>query len=90
MKQQLYSIKDEVTGWTAPIIVQANDEEAKRTFLETFNGQNNMLAKYPKDFSIWWIGERDTIDGHLTEKEPRLIMRAENIARKEEKNDNME
>lgn len=84
MKQQLYSIKDEVTGWNAPIIIQANDEEAKRTFVESCQDERSMLYKYAKDYSCWWIGERDTIDGQLTEGEPRLVIRGESIARREE------
>lgn len=85
MKQQLYTVKDEITGWIAPIIIQANDEEAKRTFMQECNHPESMIAKYPKDYSLWWIGERDTVDGRLHETEPRLIIRAESIARKEEK-----
>lgn len=84
MKQQLYTIKDEITGWNAPIIIQANDEEAKRTFIESCQDERSMLNKHPKDYSIWWIGERDTIDGRISEGEPKLILRAEYIKRKEE------
>lgn len=91
MKQQLYTIKDEITGWNAPIIIQSNDQEATRTFTEEANNKDSMINRYPKDYSIWWIGERDTVDGWLTETEPRLIMRAESIVRKEaKKNDELE
>lgn len=79
MKQQLYAIKDEVTGWNSPIIVQANDQEAARTFMESCGDERSMLWKYRKDYSIWWIGERDTVDGRLTEGEPRLIIRGDSI-----------
>lgn len=83
MMQALYTVKDEITGWSAPIIIQANDQEATRTFAESCRDERTMIWKYPKDFSLWCIGERNTVDGRLEAIEPRLVIRAESIYRRE-------
>lgn len=88
VKQQLYAIKDDVTGFNSPIMIMANDEEAKRIFLTEVENPESQLHKWQKDFSLWQIGERDTVDGRLTEQEPRLIIRAEAYIKKAERKAN--
>lgn len=83
MMQDLYTVKDEVTGWNAPVFIQANDQEAIRTFAENCRDERSLICKYPKDFSLWHVGRRDTVDGRLEAIEPRLIIRAESVYRKE-------
>ena len=50
----LYSIKDELEGFTPPVICK-DDQNAKRWFKTQL--ENNPLMKgNPTDFSIWLIG----------------------------------
>lgn len=72
MKERMYSVKDEHTGFT-PAIPLANDEVAKRYFHEVM--ETSMTVKLaPKDFSIWYLGEFDRETGE-TKNDIKLIER---------------
>lgn len=84
MNQRIYAIKDDVTGFNSPLTIFANDQEALRVFLGEVENPESMLNKWQKDFSLWLVGERDTVTGRLVELEPELIMRAENYVKRSE------
>lgn len=74
----MYSIKDELNGFTTPIPFMS-EELAKRYFRDQYEG-NPTIKNSPKDFSIWKMGTFDTEAGNYI-GEPngnQLIERAEN------------
>lgn len=74
MKNCLYSIKDELSEFAAPIMLK-DDNVAKRYFhLQLEN--TPLLKDNPTDFSIWCVGEVDTNTGIVTGYNvPQLIER---------------
>ena len=72
MMNKMYSIKDELNGFT-PSIPFPSDEVAKRYFREI--KENNITIKTtPQDFSLWKTGEFDTETGETT-NEIKMIER---------------
>lgn len=79
MRLLAFSIKDELTGYKTPII-NASEDDMKRTFSLEAANPGSLINKCKKDFSLWLIGEWDTDTGiFLNYNEKKLIERAENI-----------
>lgn len=79
MKMALYSLKDELNGFTSPIPFM-NEELAKR-YLKDQYMSNPTVKNTPEDFSLWKVGEYDTELGHITpEEQPVLIERSSSYA----------
>lgn len=77
MKEFLYAIKDDLSGFAAPMEF-LNDEIADRWFKDHVT-KNEYLSNNAKDFSLWKLGEADTDKGTITgypEAELKLIRRA--------------
>lgn len=70
---KLYSIKDELVGFTPPIPLPS-DTVAKRYFMDQLIG-NPTMKNSPKDFSIWAMGTFETHSGRIKSKEPELLER---------------
>lgn len=81
MIMQMYSIKDELNGYTTPIPFMSEDI-AKRYFWDQYQG-NPTINNSPKDFSLWNMGTFDTDSGtfigHVDGN--KLIERAENYGK---------
>lgn len=78
----IYAIKDEVIGFTGAIMTLHNDDEAKRMMASTIKAADNQIAQYPKDFSIWRVGELDRITGEIkTEPTPVYVCRGSDFAK---------
>lgn len=76
----LYSIKDELNGFT-PLIPFNNEEMAKRYMKDQYES-NPTIKNTPEDFSIWYICSFDTETGKISQKgEPKLIERAGNYGK---------
>lgn len=78
MKEFLYEIKDDLSGFAAPMEF-INDDIADRWFRGHVTN-NDYLKNNSKDFSLWRVGECDTETGTLIgypEAELSLIRRAE-------------
>ena len=71
---KLYSVKDELSEFAAPLPFQ-DEAQAKRYFRYTAEN-NKMMADNPEDFSIWEIGTFNSENGYIGNKEPKLIERA--------------
>lgn len=69
---KLYSIKDIKSGFNAPF-VSANDEIAKRTFLDLCRDTNTTVGKFKEDFELWYIGEMSESKGTI-EGEPEYLV----------------
>lgn len=78
MKFCLYSIKDELSGYAAPVMIK--DEDLTKRYFKNVVENNDMIKTSPKDFSIWEIGyfDTDTATIEVSMQHPRLIERAEN------------
>lgn len=76
---RIYAIKDEIIGFTGAIMTATNDEQVKRNMAVMVNEPGNQMNLWAKDFSAWYIGEIDKIDGHLTEVQPQLICRGDSL-----------
>lgn len=80
----IYAVKDEIIGFTGSIMVLRNDEEAKRMMDSTIRSGDSMFNQYPKDFSIWKLGNLDRITGMIEpESTPQYICRASDFIQKE-------
>lgn len=78
MIMEMYSIKDELNGYTTPIPMQS-EEIAKRYFKDQYLG-NPTVKNSPEDFSIWHMGTFDTETGEYTQTKQsiKLLERAKN------------
>lgn len=76
MKIKMYSIKDELNGYTTPIPI-ASDDLAKRYFKEQVY-TNPTIKNSKEDFSIWRMGTFDTETGEYKNEVPVLLERAQN------------
>ena len=77
----MYSIKDELNGYTCPIPM-ISEEVAERYFKDQMIG-NVTMKNSPKDFSLWKMGTFDSECGTfmaLPETGIKLIQRGENYA----------
>lgn len=81
MKNKIYEIKDDVTGFDGNIMLLENDEDAKRVFALEVNNEESIINKWHKDYSIWAAGERDRITGEIKSEQPRLVARATSLLR---------
>lgn len=76
MIYNMYSIKDELNGYTTPIPI-TNDELAKRYFKEQVM-TNQTIKNSKEDFSIWKMGGFNTETGEYKNYNQKLIERAKN------------
>lgn len=78
MTMTMYSMKDELNGYTTPIPIMS-EELARRYFKDQVLG-NPTIKNSPKDFSIWETGTFETETGIYLNREggAKLIERAEN------------
>lgn len=86
---RLYGVKDDIIGF-GTVAIFDNDEVAKRAMAQTVAEGDNNIAKWPKDFSIWYLGEIDKVDGHLTEVQPQRVCYASEFIRKEVSNNDIQ
>lgn len=64
---KLYSIKDVGSGFTQ-VITANNDYDAKRILTGIVNGQPSLIQQYPKDFSLYALGELNQDTGVVAPK----------------------
>lgn len=57
----LYSIKDELSEFAAPIML--NDENVAKRYFHVQLENTPLLKSNPTDFSIWCVGELETKSG---------------------------
>lgn len=76
MKLKMYSIKDELNGYTTPIPIPS-DDVARRYFKEQIM-TNPTIKNSKEDFSIWRMGTFYPETGHYDDEAPVLLERAKN------------
>ena len=72
MIYKMYSISDELNGFTPPIPI-LKEELAKRYFKDQMLG-NPTMTNSPEDFSIWEVGKFDTESGHYTDYDKLVLI----------------
>lgn len=73
MTDNLYAIKDELSGYGSPVPIK--DEPQAIRWWRNMLVDNRLMANSPKDFSLWQIGLFDTETGIVTPIEHKLIER---------------
>lgn len=73
MIYEMYSIKDELSDYSAPIPF-LNCDGAKR-FFRTQLEENEFMRHNKQDFSLWYMGLFDNETGSITENLCKLIER---------------
>lgn len=71
----LYSIKDELSGFAAPIPLE-DDKQAKRYFKQRLL-DTPIMKSNPTDFSIWCIGQFDTNTGVIRAFNPADLVKVD-------------
>lgn len=78
----LYTVKDECVGFGA-VIMQDNDSVAMRAFAHECGKADSYWHTHPADFSLWKIGQFDTVTGMLLDDQPTIVCRASDFVGKE-------
>lgn len=78
----IYSVKDDLTGFQQPTF-EINEQVAMRNFAYAINEVKGILSANPNDFSLFKVGEFDTDTGVITCCDPKIIVRADSILRKD-------
>lgn len=73
MKLEMYTIKDELSEYAAPLPFTDCDN-AKRYF-RTQLEENVFMKHNKKDFSLWYMGLFDTVTGEMQENFCKLVER---------------
>lgn len=77
MVYPIFSINDALVGFQSPTIMN-NDAFAMRAFKENFDDVKN-----PADYSLWKIGDFDTVTGEIIPSVPAVICRATDFVKGE-------
>lgn len=79
MNHGVYSIHDKKTGEYSQPFFARNDQQAVRNFTGacTNEEQTNMLARYPRDFTLCKIGEWDDDAGMINGSIPQPMLTAD-------------
>lgn len=77
MKQSLFAIRDLKVCAYKPPFTARNEKEAQRMVADAarFDGnRGNILADYPEDFDLMFVGEFDDLAGVLIPVQPECII----------------
>lgn len=69
MKSNLYSVYDSKTEDFSPPFLAPTDGAAIRMFSDTVNKPGSQLYEHPEDFCLFFVGEWDSSNGMLNNKE---------------------
>lgn len=70
----LYTIRDKKADAVAAPFAAPNDGVACRYVMESLRDPQSMLAKYPKDYEVLFVGEYNESTGELGPAPARLIV----------------
>lgn len=65
MKNRMYSVYDRKTLVYLPPYFALTDGAAIRTLSDAVADRNNMLAKHPNDYVLYFVGEFDDTNGQV-------------------------
>lgn len=81
MKLKLYSVFDAKAAFFGVPVFDMNDATAVRRFSDQVNSDNpdNQWAKHPEDFSLFRVGEYDSLTGKLSGEIPECLITASSM-----------
>lgn len=80
MKRHVYTVLDcKAASYSRPL-VEDSDASAVRMIASVIRDGDNMMSRYPGDYSLWCIGEWDDQSGELTAHKPLLVRSVGDIA----------
>lgn len=82
MKLKAYSIFDHASETYAGPFFVPKERIALRIFTEMANDMRTEVAKYPKDYELFYIGGLDTSTGVLTAESRIMVARASSLVKK--------
>lgn len=71
----VYAVKDNLIGFTMPVI-RDNDAIAVRIFDDECNADGSRYKTHPNDFALYYIGTYDTDNGIMQPETVRLVASA--------------
>lgn len=66
MVLKVYSIRDSKAEAYNPPFFKHSHGEAERDFATLANDEKSMVAQYPEDFDLYFLGEYDNISGKIS------------------------
>ena len=74
MKYPVYSIRDCVLDAFEPPFLALHDAAASRTFRNLLDDDGSPYCQNKADYSLWRVGEFDTVEGVLDSTAPVRLM----------------
>lgn len=78
----IMAIKDERTEFNAPF-TSKTVQEAERQFATIVKDKDTLVGQFPEDYSLWHLGNYDTMKGTIIPCEPELLIRAKELVKNE-------
>lgn len=83
MLYNIYSIKDEKTGFLTPTI-DVNDDSALRNFQYACMNADSLFFTFPSDYSLYRLGQYESDIGHIIcDDVPIFLCSASSFVKKE-------
>lgn len=80
MKQYLFSVLDgKVGSWSRPFC-EPTSQAAVRMVISIIRDGDNLLAKFPSDYSLWEVGQFDDETGEVSGYRPVLVRNVGELA----------
>jgi hypothetical protein len=74
---KMYSVRDAKAEVFKPPFYKQTHGEAERDFRMLCNDEKSIVAKYPEDFDLWYMGEFDDCSGKMQSlSSPQHIIKA--------------
>nr|AVQ10164.1 nonstructural protein [Gokushovirinae environmental samples] len=79
MRLKIFTIRDSKGETYNTPFFQKTHGEAERNFRELVKDEKSMVAKYPDDFDLYYLGEYDDTNGNIISLEtPQHMVKAVN------------
>jgi hypothetical protein len=76
MKLKIYSVRDQKAEVYNTPFFQKTHGEAERNFMRMAQDSKTLVAQYPKDFDLYYLGEYDDNLGTIESIQPEHVMSA--------------
>ena len=81
MQQRMYSIRDSKGEIFNPPFFKHTHGEAERDFHQLCKDEKSMVAKYPEDYDLYYLGTYDNVSGKMDCLDtPQHIVKAAQLA----------
>lgn len=77
MKMKVFAIRDGKAEIYFPPFFQKTHGEAERSLRELMRDESSMVAKYPEDYDLYFLGEYDDQSGKMSLQDtPQHVLKA--------------